>query len=847
MRTRSAVGIAPSAAGGVEVVVTGILSRRSLAPLPAYDARGAPRRRPSLEIVTTRIDATALTADEQLSLLSGADFWRTRALPEHGIPAAMMADGPHGLRAQLEATDHLGLASSVASTCFPPAATLASSWNEQLVHEVGEAVGREARALGVDVVLGPGLNIKRHPLCGRNFEYYSEDPLLSGRLAASAVAGIQSATGIGACLKHFAVNNQEHRRFVIDAIVDERTLHELYLRGFEHAVRHSSPRMVMAAYNRINGDHATDARWLLTEILRERWGFDGIVVSDWGATADRPAAVTAGMDLEMPGGAGTEPALRAALADGTLDPAHVALSAQRVIDLALDAPSNQDAAADSPLTMAELLEPHDALARRAAAASSVVLTNDGILPLRPGTRVALIGAFAETPRYQGSGSSLVTPTRLTTAREALKAAGLEVVYSPGYEPVRSAPDLALFDAAVDVARDADVAIVMVGLPGIAESEGFDRETLALPAQHDALVEAVAAVNPRTVVALSVGAPVLLPWRDDVAAILLSYLGGQASGGALADALLGVVEPAGRLAETWPAAQGDVASDPYFPGDLAQVHYREGLFVGYRHATTAGIAPAFAFGHGLGYGSSEWGAASASAASVVPGGSVTVSIDVTNTGDRTRDELVQVYAHDQSGVVLRPRRELVGFARTSLEPGETRAVEIEVAADALRFWDVRTHDWAMPRGTVTLEVARSSEHIESTVDVRVEGEALDSAEPPSSAAIAATDAQWAQRLGRAIPAPRPATPFTRESTVGDIAHTITGRALAAAIARMMPMSDDDKNDPASRELIERTVAELPLRGLAQMSQGKVSWKTVDAVVAFANGRPLAGVRALLRRG
>ena len=788
----------------------------------------------------TAAAASDLTTDEQLSLLSGADFWRTHALPEHSIPSTLLADGPHGLRAQLDATDHLGLASSVASTCFPPAATLASSWNEQLVREVGEAVGREARALGVDVVLGPGLNIKRHPLCGRNFEYYSEDPLLSGRLASSAVAGIQSA-GVGACLKHFAVNNQEHRRFVIDAIVDERTLRELYLRGFELAVRQSRPRMVMAAYNRINGDHATEARWLLSDILREQWGFDGVVVSDWGATADRPAAVTAGMDLEMPGGAGTEPALRAALADGTLDPAHVALSAQRVIDLATDAVTG------AAPTMAELLDPHDALARRAAAASSVVLTNDGILPLQPGTRVALIGGFAEAPRYQGSGSSLVTPTRLTTAREALEAAGFDVTYSPGYEPVRSAAAPALIASAVEVARDADVALVMVGLPGIAESEGFDRETLALPAQHDALVAAVAAANPRTVVALSVGAPVLLPWRDDVAAILLSYLGGQASGGALADALLGVVEPCGRLAETWPAAQSDVAADPYFPGDLAQVHYREGLFVGYRHATTAGVAPAFAFGHGLGYGSSEWGAASASAASVVAGGSVTVSVTVTNTGDRTRDELVQVYAHDLSGVVLRPRRELVGFARAVLQPGETRVVEIEVTADPLRFWDVRTHDWALPRCPVNLEVARSSEHIESVVEVRVEGEAIDSAEPPSTAPIASTDAQWAQRLGRQIPEPRPARPFTRESTVGDIAHTLTGRMLAAAIARMMPVSDDDKNDPASRALIERTVAELPLRGLAQMSQGRVSWKTVDAVVAFANGRPLAGLGTLLRRG
>lgn len=792
--------------------------------------------------MTDRIDATTLSLDEQVSLLSGADFWRTRALPERSIPPVMMADGPHGLRAQLEATDHLGLASSVAATCFPPAVTLASSWNRELVEEVGAAVGREARALGVDVVLGPGLNLKRHPQCGRNFEYYSEDPLLSGLLAASAVAGIQS-TGVGACVKHFAVNNQEHRRFVIDAIVDERTLHELYLRGFEIAVRESAPRMVMAAYNRINGDHATDAPWLLSGILRERWGFDGVVVSDWGAEADRPAGVAAGMDLEMPGGARTEPAVHAAITDGRLDRAHVARSAQRVIDLAVAA---QDARTAPAPTMAELLDPHDALARRAAASSSVVLTNDGILPLTPGTRVALIGAFAESPRYQGSGSSLVTPTRLTTARTALEAAGLSVSYAPGYDPVRSHPDAALVAEAAATAAGADVAVVMVGLPGIAESEGFDRDTLALPAQHDALVTAVAAANPRTVVALSVGAPVLLPWRDDVAAIVLSSLGGQASGGALADVLLGAIEPAGRLAETWPAAQSDVAADPFFPGDDAQVHYREGIFVGYRHTTTAGITPAFPFGHGLGYGSSVWGAARASAASIGAGESVTVTLEVTNTGERMRTEVVQVYAHDRSGVVLRPRRELVGFSRVELPPGATRTVEVVIDAESLRFWDVRAHDWLLPRCPLELEVARSSEHVESTVELHVEGTVIDSAEPPSTPAISATDEQWARRLGRAIPAPALARPFTRESTLGDIGGTLVGRAMRRVVIRMAPVSAEDRADPASMALIERSIDELPLRGLAQMSNGRVSWQTVDAIIAFANGRPLQGLGALLRR-
>jgi len=412
--------------------------------------------------------------------------------------------------------------------------------------------------------------------------------------------------------------------------------------------------------------------------------------------------------------------------------------------------------------------------------------------------------------------------------------------------VRSHPDAALIAEAAAVAASADVAIVMVGLPGIAESEGFDRETLALPAQHDALVAAVAEAQPRTVVALSVGSPVLLPWRDDVAAILLSYLGGQASGAALADALLGAIEPAGRLAETWPAAQSDVAADPYFPGDLAQVHYREGVFVGYRHATTAGLTPAFAFGHGLGYGSSAWGAARVSAATLAEGAAVTVSVEVTNTGDRPRRELVQVYAHDRSGVVLRPRRELVGFARATIGPASTATVEVEVTADALRFWDVRTHDWALPRGTVALEVARSSETIEAVLEIEVLGTASDSAEGPSTVAIAASDEQWARRLGRVIPSPAPARPFTRESTLGDIGGTLTGRVVRSAVLRIAPVSDDDRRDPASMALIERSIDELPLRGLAQMSNGRMSWSVVDAVIAFANRRPLRGLGTLLRR-
>ncbi|WP_394768435.1 glycoside hydrolase family 3 C-terminal domain-containing protein [Lacisediminihabitans sp.] len=785
---------------------------------------------------TTAADHAALTLEQQASLLSGADFWRTRTLP--GIRAIRLADGPHGLRVQADDADHLGLNGSVPSTCFPPAVTLASSWDVDLVREVGEAVGREARALGVGVVLGPGLNIKRHPLCGRNFEYYSEDPLLSGRLAAAAVIGIQG-TGVGACLKHLAVNNQEHRRFVIDAIVDERTRRELYLRGFEIAVRESRPRMVMAAYNRVNGVHCTDDRELLTGVLRDEWGFDGVVVSDWGAEADRVAGIGAGMDLEMPGGLDRRAELLAAVTGGALSTEAIGASVARIGALANTLPG-QDG------TLADLVGDHDALSRRAAAASAVVLTNDGVLPLDRRRSIAVIGAFAAQPRYQGGGSSLVNPSRVTTMLDAFAEAGIDVGYAPGYDPDRSEPDAALIENAAVVAAAADVAIVMVGLPGIQESEGFDRTTLSLPYQHDDLVAAVAAANPRTVVVLSNGAPVLMPWRASVSAILECYLGGQASGGAAVDALLGVVEPAGRLAETFPAAREDVAADPFFPGGTHQVEYREGIFVGYRHATTAGVTPLFPFGHGLGYGATSWSGAAVDRADASPGQGVRVSVTVENVGDRSTSEVVQVYSRDLTGTVLRPRRELAGFARVRLEPGGRRLVDIEIDPRSFAFWDVRVGDWRTPGGTFELEVARSSETVVATVTVVVHGDCSDSAEPPTTRPIAASDEDFERRLGRAIPQPAPTRPFTRETTVGDLSVTVVGRMLRAVIRRTATFPEESRQDPATMEMIKRTTDELPLRALVQFSNGSASWSAIDSLIALANGRPFTAVRALFRR-
>jgi beta-glucosidase len=784
-------------------------------------------------------DARDLSPAQQVALLSGGDFWRTRALPEAGVGASVLSDGPHGLRFQPASGDNLGTTGSEPSTCFPTAVTMASTWDESLVAEVAGAVALEALALGVDVVLGPGLNIKRHPLCGRNFEYFSEDPLLSGRLAAASVRGLQDR-GVGACLKHFAVNNQEGHRFLVDAIVDERTLREIYLAGFEHAVKTSRPWTVMAAYNQLNGAYATENRRLLADILRGEWGFDGLVMSDWAATADRVAAVAAGMDLEMPSSRGlSDGEVLAAIGDGRLPAALVTASAQRVLDLVARS------AKSGPRPTIPVDE-HDALARRAAAQGTVLLTNDGLLPLAPDLSVAVIGAFADQPRYQGAGSSLVNPLRVSTALDEFRRRGVEVTYAAGYDPKRSDRDDALIAAAVAAAGNADVAVVLVGLPPADEGEGYDRTHLDLPGQHNALVAAVTAANPRTVVALSNGAPVLMPWKDGPAAILESYLGGQAAGAALVDVLYGDVEPGGRLAETFPASPGDVAADPYFPGDPHQVEYREGLFVGYRHHTTAGLKPLFAFGHGLGYTSFRWDAVAVDRATVDAGDPVTVSVTVTNVGERTGSDVVQVYLSDHSGVVLRPRRELAGFAKVHLAAGASETVAIELPARAFAFYDVEAADWRIPTGAFAIAVARSSVDIVETLTLEVEGGVDQAPEGPGTAPIAATGDQFAARLGRPVPRPRPVRPFTRQSSLSELRATRTGRLLYAILWRIAPFDEEAKADEIAMRTFKRALDELPLRGAAIYSEGKLPWSTVDILLDVVNGRPGRAVTALGRK-
>lgn len=769
-------------------------------------------------------------------MVSGADVWHTRGLAEYGVPSVLLSDGPHGLRTQTSSADHLGAGGSVPATCFPPAVTLASSWDLDLLRQVGAAVGAEARSQGVAVVLGPGVNIKRHPFCGRNFEYFSEDPLLAGRLGAAMVAGIQSA-GVGACVKHFAVNNQEANRLVVDAVVDERTLREIYLAGFETVVRRARPWAVMAAYNRVNGEYCCDSRRLLTSILRDAWGFDGLVVSDWGATNERAAGVAAGMDLEMPGSAGlSDGEVAAAIRAGRVAESDLDTSVRRVIDVARRAP-RQTIEAD--------LTAHHQLARKAAAQSAVLLTNDGLLPLAGRGSLAVIGAFARHPRFQGAGSSLVNPTRVETLWDAVQQReGLSVTYAPGYDPVAATPDAQLIADAAQTAVGADSVVLMVGLPGAYESEGFDRTRLGLPDQHERLIEAVCAANPHTVVVLSNGSPVAMPWVQRPAAILEAYLGGQASGSGLADVLFGEEEPSGRLAETFPLAVTDVPSDAYFPGHPRQVEYREGIYVGYRYFDTAEAAVRFPFGHGLSYTTFDFGPAH-----VTP---QEVAVTVTNTGTRRGAEVVQVYVAASAGTVHRPAQELAGFAKVWLDPGESQKVQVPIDDRTFAVYDVASADWCTEAGDYQVRVGASSRDIRCTAAIQVDarGEPSPSVAPPGL--VARGDDEFTALLGRPIPTPPSTRPFTRTSPLGDLQATTTGRMVRRIVLRFIApgIRQIAAGDPAMEALLLRSAQEAPLRAIAQFSDGKVSWELLDGLLDVLNARPGAAAdrarRAVLAR-
>jgi beta-glucosidase len=663
-----------------------------------------------------------LTLEEKASLCLGSDFWHTAPVPRLGIAQITMSDGPHGLRKQPDHGDHVGISGSVPATCFPTACALGSSWDPDLVRRVGAALGREARAQDVAVVLGPGINIKRSPLCGRNFEYLAEDPLLSGVLGAAMIQGIQSQ-GVGASLKHYAANNQETDRLRVSADVDQRTLREIYLAGFEHAVTAAPPWTVMCSYNKINGVYASENPWLLTEVLRGEWGFDGLVVSDWGAVNDRVAALAAGLDLEMPPNLGvSDAALVAAVRAGQLDESLLDAAVARVLRLVERATTAQPA---TPVDTDE----HHALARDAASQCAVLLKNDdGILPLRPaaGDTIAVIGEFARTPRFQGAGSSQVNPTRVDIPLDELRALvpdGAEVAFAAGFGIGASDGDEQLADEAVALASRATTVVAFLGLPAAEESEGFDRTHLDLPGNQTALLARLAEVNANLVVVLANGSAVRLSgWATYAKAVLECWLSGQAAGGAIADLLLGAANPGGRLAETLPIRLEDNPSYLNFPGEDGHVRYGEGIFVGYRGYDALDREVSYPFGHGLSYTSFGYDGLAVSVSGCADSGdlAVTVTCRVTNTGDRRGQEVVQLYVSDPEATVARPLRELKAFTKVDLEPGDTATAEFTLTARDLSYWSPRAGRWVLEGGRFELAVGASSRdlRLSTTVDIAV---------------------------------------------------------------------------------------------------------------------------------
>ncbi|MFB1297759.1 glycoside hydrolase family 3 C-terminal domain-containing protein [Mycobacterium sp. pW049] len=655
-----------------------------------------------------------LTLEEKAALLCGRDFWSTTPIERVGVPSIVLTDGPHGVRLQEGSPDHLGLHDSRPATCFPPAVAVGSSWNPAVAERVGSAVGRQARALGVHVALGPGVNIKRSPLCGRNFEYYSEDPLLTGVLAAAHVRG-QQAHGVGASMKHFAANNQETDRMRVSADVDERTLREIYFPAFERVVTDARPATVMCSYNRINGVHASENRWLLTDVLREQWGFTGAVVSDWGAVRDPVAALRSGLDLQMPGtgGAGARRIVEAVQA-GELD--------ESAVDAAVDRVSTLTRLAAASGGELDLGADHT-LARELATECAVLLKNDhDTLPLAAGARIAVVGEFARTPRFQGGGSSHINATQVDAALDAIRElCSGSVAFAPGFSTDGSGEAAEMVDDAVAISRRADVTVVFAGLAEQDESEGFDRDGIALPDNQIALIRAVAAVAPRTVVVLSNGGVVSLePWHDDVDAILEGFLLGEAGGGALADLLFGVANPSGRLAETIPMRLADTASHVNFPGELGHVRYGEGVMVGYRWHETVGLPARYPFGHGLSYSTFDVGGLSVE---VTGDDTARVSVTVTNAGGRAGSHVVQVYVSTSAGPVRRPRRELRAFAKLHLGAGETRTATMELDRRAFAYWNVDRAGWVVAPGEYTVQVCENAATVTLQESVTLHGDHL----------------------------------------------------------------------------------------------------------------------------
>lgn len=784
-----------------------------------------------------------LTLEEKISLVSGKDFWHTVDIDRLHIPSVMLSDGPHGLRKQTDGGDHLGVSNSVTAVCFPPACALASSFDRKLVSEVGRLIGEESQAEDIAVVLGPAVNIKRSPLGGRNFEYFSEDPYLTGELASSYIDGVQS-TGTGTSLKHFAVNNQEKRRLTVSAEVDERALREIYLRGFETAVKKSSPSTVMCSYNRVNGVQVSENKYLLNDILRDEWGWRGVVVSDWGAVNDRSKGLKAGLDLEMPSSSGIGARnIRKALDNGELEEADLDKACRRILNLVFKWKQNRQSFEFDR-------ESHHEKAKQAALGTAVLLKNDGdVLPLNNKQNIVFIGEFAEKPRYQGGGSSHIRPYKVSGALEGV-ADNPRIKYAKGYETGRK-DNSALIREAVTLAADSDAAVIFAGLPDEYESEGFDRRHMRMPEEQNALISAVAAVQSNTVVVLHNGSAVEMPWIDSVPSVLECYLGGEAVGEAQLDLLFGRVSPSGKLAESFPKKLSDTPCYEYFPGTADTSEYRESIYVGYRYYRTFGKQTLFPFGHGLSYTQFKYSDLKTDNKNIFDSHGASVSVTVTNTGKYAGAEVVQLYISALNPSVFRSRIELRGFEKVFLEPGESRAVTMRLEAEDFAYYNVKEKAFVCENGNYDILIGSSSEDIRLRDRFILSG--FKNCENPYSAETNAvytcenvnsvSKSEFEQLLGRRVEVDIPSIPLTVENSIGDALGTPHADRIFSIVSLVSRLLGDVSN----AQMLVCGAMEMPIRSLCAMSGGAVNEKMGEAIVDYLNGGSFAKLIAGLAAG
>lgn len=773
-----------------------------------------------------------MTLEEKASLCSGKDFWTTKAVERLGVPSIMVTDGPHGLRKQAGESDHLGINNSVPSTCFPPAAATACSFDRKLLKDIGTAMGEECRAENVAVILGPAANIKRSPLCGRNFEYFSEDPLLSGEAAAGLISGVQSQN-VGTSLKHYLANNQEKARLTSNSIIDERALREIYLAGFETAVKKAQPWTLMCSYNQINGTYASDNKELMTDVPRKEWGFEGAIMTDWGAMNDRVKAVEAGLDLEMPGGnVWNDKKIVAAVESGELSMEALDTCVVRMTAIALLASQNEKTSYS--------VEEHNELARRAARESAVLLKNEGSLPVKKELSIAVIGEFAKIPRYQGAGSSKINPHHITSLCETLDARNIAYTYACGYHNEDSEPDESLINEAVEAAKKADLVIACVGLPDSYESEGFDRTHLNMPEAQNALMDALVKTGTPVSAVVSTGCAIDMPWRKDVDSILLMYLGGQNMGNAACDLLFGDAVPCGRLAETWPLSLEDTPSISHFATG-GNVEYRESIYCGYRYYDKADKEVAYPFGYGLSYTTFKYSDLTLDKDTLTDKDTLNVTVTVTNTGKYDAKEIVQLYVAAPESTIFKPVRELRAFEPVFLKAGESRQVTLTLERRAFAYYNVEISDWFVESGDYQIELGASSRDILLSASVKMESTQEGSIPDYRTAAPAyyeltgtpydVPSEQFEAVLGRKVEPWHPVRPFTMNSTLSEIKTCEIGANLFEQFSAGMMAAMGDSPDMAA--MISAMLVDMPLRQLTMLGGEAFTPDKVEALIETLN--------------